>query len=479
MHQQLIQQIVEEIRAKLTGRYLGKIFQLTPLSFAVDFGLKDGQYLYISLEPSSPRFFLIERRARDLEKQAIPLSHFGQLMRARVGGGKLISIVRDPSDRIVRMTFSVEDELGQSRELRIAVQLTGKAANLFLLDELDQITDALRPPRGSGQRPGEIYRPPAKQEKQVSEDDVARSEYSGSPSAAAANYFARLDAENVFRSRANNLRARLQKALSQKRRLRANLEKDLAAHGDAEKHKLIGDLLLANVATAVRDGNKVRIIDYYTEGEPAMEIEIEHGSSLQDEAGRQFRQYTKAKRAAEEIGQRLILLEREITGLEQQERDLEHTVLEHDEVALAHLAGSEATSRKPRAKNDAMERIPGVRRYLSSDGYEILVGRAARDNDNLTFRLARPNDLWLHAGDYPGSHVVVRNPNRKEIPQRTVIEAAQLAGRFSQASEDTKVVVHYTERKFLSKPKRSAPGLVRMSSFRSITVEPRESVKRL
>ena len=120
-----------------------------------------------------------------------------------------------------------------------------------------------------------------------------------------------------------------------------------------------------------------------------------------------------------------------------------------------------------------------MRRYLSTDGFEILVGRGAKDNDNLTFRIARPRDLWLHAGDYPGSHVVVRNPNRNEIPQRTIIEAAQLAGRFSQASEDTKVVIHYTERKFLSKPKGAAPGLVRMSSFRSLTVEPKESVKRL
>jgi len=130
-------------------------------------------------------------------------------------------------------------------------------------------------------------------------------------------------------------------------------------------------------------------------------------------------------------------------------------------------------------KSAKPEKISGVRRYLSSDGYEILVGRAARDNDNLTFRVAQPNDLWMHAGDYPGSHVVVRNPTRKEIPQRTIIEAAQLAGKFSQASEDAKVVIHYTERKFLSKPKGAAPGLVRLTRFRSITVEPKESVSRL
>ncbi len=125
------------------------------------------------------------------------------------------------------------------------------------------------------------------------------------------------------------------------------------------------------------------------------------------------------------------------------------------------------------------KQFPGVRRYRSSDGYEVLVGRAARDNDNLTFRVARPNDLWLHAGDYPGSHVIVRNSSRSEIPQRTVIEAAQLAAKFSQASNDSKVVIHYTRRKFLSKPKGSAPGLVRLSTFKTIAVEPAESIERI
>lgn len=137
------------------------------------------------------------------------------------------------------------------------------------------------------------------------------------------------------------------------------------------------------------------------------------------------------------------------------------------------------SSPKAREAGDRKERVPGARRYLSSDGYEILVGRAARDNDSLTFKIAKPSDLWLHAADYPGSHVIVRNPTRKEIPHRTLIEAAQLAAYFSQASKDPKVDVHYTERKFLSKPKGSAPGLVRMSRFKNILVKPAEAPERL
>src|SRR5205807_3723950 len=108
----------------------------------------------------------------------------------------------------------------------------------------------------------------------------------------------------------------------------------------------------------------------------------------------------------------------------------------------------------------------------------ILVGRAARDNDNLTFKVAKPNDLWLHAADYPGSHVVVRNASRKEIPHRTLIEAAQLAAYFSQANKDPKVTVHYTQRKALSKLKGAAPGLVRLLRVKSITVAPKEVGRR-
>src|SRR5678815_5800571 len=78
MHQELIRRVVEELRTALSGRFLGKIFQLTPLSFALDFGLR-GSFLYISVEPSSPRLYLIERRARDLQKASSQIGHLAQL----------------------------------------------------------------------------------------------------------------------------------------------------------------------------------------------------------------------------------------------------------------------------------------------------------------------------------------------------------------------------------------------------------------
>ena len=79
----------------------------------------------------------------------------------------------------------------------------------------------------------------------------------------------------------------------------------------------------------------------------------------------------------------------------------------------------------------------------------------------------------MHAADYPGSHVVVRNPNRKEIPHRTLIEAAELAAFYSQGKAQVKAAVHYTQKKFVNKPKGAAPGLVSLSSFRTLLVEPK------
>lgn len=469
MNQTVLQRVIEELQGALTGRYFGKIYQLGPVSFAIDFGLR-GEFLFISVDPASPRLYLIHRRTKDLEKQSVALNAFGQMMRAKLSGAHLLEISKDPLDRIVRLTFRSEEVIFR----RLVIQLTGRTADIFLLDELNRIVAVLR--EQAQTRIQQFYRAPPRPLKEPA--DVFRLE-AGPPSAQLDKHFSAADAAKAFDTKAKAIRSRVTKSIRQQRTLRENLQKDLVRHGDPEVHKRTGDLLLANIATAERNGNKVRIVDYYADGAPVIEIEVDENRSLQDEAAARFRQYTKAKHASEEIAERLKQIDRETQNLERRLQQLDTIIESRDEAALETFE-KPAPAPKVKAKKSAKpEKISGVRRYLSTDGYEILVGRAARDNDNLTFRVAQPNDLWMHAGDYPGSHVVVRNPTRKEIPQRTIIEAAQLAGKFSQASEDAKVVIHYTERKFLSKPKGAAPGLVRLSRFRSITVEPKESVRRL
>lgn len=488
MNQQTIEEIVKEITGHLSGRFLGRIVQLSPLSLAIDFGLRDTGYLFISVDPAIPRIYLIERTSRQMEKQAVPPLQFVQAMRSSLGGGRLLAVTTDVSERVVRLSFSVKDELGESKGAALVAQLTGRSANLFLLDRELRITHALRSPKGAGQQIGEQYQiptgqtpPDAPRKLEISneqESSLVKGEFP-SLSAGADDYYLRRESAAVFAARSKASLGKIKKELAQAIKLQNNLRKDLAAHGDSEQHKRYGDLLLANIANATRDGNKVKLKDYYVDGAPDIEIEVDENTSLQDEAARYFARYTKAKRATEEISARRTQLAETITQLEERKTELERIVSARDETALALFEGVGKTQPANKIKRKKADKIPGVRRYRSSDGYEILVGRAARTNDQLTFRIARPHDLWLHTADYPGSHVVIRNHARSEIPHRTIIEAAQIAAKFSQAGDDSKVTVHYTQRKFLSKPKGAAPGLVRMSTVRTIVVQPGENVPRI
>lgn len=482
MNDQTIKAIVEEIAPVLCGRTMGKIFQLSRLAVAIDFRPGDSRYLFISVEPSRPGIYIIERRVRDLEKQSLTQSPFVQVLRKHLSGAKLLSLTKDVADRIVRFSFKAHDEAGNIYARNLVAQLTGKAANLLLLDERGFIIDTLRPPRGEGQEIGEMYQPPPPPPniKSLPTSEPLERGQCSTLSEAADNYYRQLETKRALELRAANARARLRKEIAQREKLQRHLNNDLEAHGDAVEHKRIGDLLITNIGTAERHGKIVKLTDYYADDTPLIELEVDENSTLQEEAARRFSRYTKARRASQEIALRLNSIEKELETLRLRQAELERIIASGDEDALEGFTGIAKTETgQKEARKKAAAVVPGARRYRSSDGYEVLVGRAARDNDQLTFRVARPHDLWLHAADYPGSHVIIRNPTRADIPHRTIIEAAQLAAAFSQAKRDAKVDVHYTQRKFLSKPKGAAHGLVRMSSFRTITVEPSVCVERI
>ncbi|MDQ1639224.1 MAG: hypothetical protein QOF62_2563 [Pyrinomonadaceae bacterium] len=478
MHQETLKTIVAELEGLVAGRPLGRVFQLSPASLAIDFHLRQHGLLFISVEPAAPRLYLVKRGLRELERKAISPSPFAQALQAMLGDAPVGSVTKDDVERIVRFHFAAPAEPVERPITTMVAQLTGRSANLFLLDDEQRIVHALRKPMGEGQQINEKYQPPPQAATRISREPIIPLGSFQTMSEAAAEYYRQLEADEEFKSAGAKLKDRVRREITKREKLRSNLQQDLVDHGDADAHKRLGDLLLANIRNAKRAGDRVTLTDYYSEAQPEIELMIDEKKSLQDAAADAFSRYGKAKRAVGEIKERLALVEQELAELKDKQTKLDEAIARRDESILTSLAeGKQKTAARAKAKES--KNIPGTRRYRSSDGYEVIVGRTARDNDNLTFRVARPNDLWLHAGDYPGSHVIVRNGNRRELPQRTVIEAAQLAAKFSQAGNDSKVIIHYTPRKFLSKPKGSAPGLVRMSSFKTIAVEPAENIERI
>jgi predicted ribosome quality control (RQC) complex YloA/Tae2 family protein len=487
VHEEALKEVVDELQAVLPGRFLGRVFQTSSFSVAIDFGLREHRYLFISIEPAAPRLYLIKRKSRELEKSSLQPSLFVQAVRTVLGGCCLLSLRKDENERVIRLSFEVADDSGGEPQVHTLIaQLTGRSANLFLLGPKGSIKHAWRKPHGEGQQPGDSYNPP-KLPARSAASSVTRFERQlrqtapgvRSISEALDKYYRERDAENEFDSLAADLRSRLAKEISRRKKLETNLRNDLRDHGNPEEHKRVGDLLLANITTAKRRGTRVSLQDYFSEGIPTVELEVDENVTLQEAAGDYFSRYAKAKRAIEETGARLAQVDRELKEISEKRRKLEAAIASRDAEQLGEFEDKKRAPLPTGKKVKAPLSLPGVRRYRSSDGYEVLVGKTSRDNDRLTFRVARPNDLWLHAGDYPGSHVIVRNSGRKEIPHRTIIEAAQLAGKFSQAGEDSKVNIHYTQRKFVTKPKGAAPGLVRMSVFKSINVVPGENLERI
>src|SRR6185503_10264481 len=155
-----------------------------------------------------------------------PHQPFSQILRSKLANARLIDILKVPTDRIVHMGFRSDDQ----SEWGLVCQLTGKAANLLLLDNTARVVDTLRTPKGQGQNAGEVYQaPPSHPEGSHAEMTFSIGE---SPSASADAYFAELDALKAWETRAKSLRGRLQQRLRQKRNLVTNLQGDLATHGD-------------------------------------------------------------------------------------------------------------------------------------------------------------------------------------------------------------------------------------------------------
>jgi predicted ribosome quality control (RQC) complex YloA/Tae2 family protein len=148
-------------------------------------------------------------------------------------------------------------------------------------------------------------------------------------------------------------------------------------------------------------------------------------------------------------------------SLESLERELQQEGI----LRAVRRTGPAAVGRKARY-------IP-VSTYTTRDGFTVLVGRSSAENDELTFRVAAPDDLWLHAAGWPGAHVVVRNPRRlRELPDATVREAAAIAAWHSKGRDEPELDVHVSFRRHVRKGRGMSPGMVMLRKHRTVRVAP-------
>lgn len=253
--------------------------------------------------------------------------------------------------------------------------------------------------------------------------------------------------------RAEEIRRRLLAPLRTKlARSKRTLDKVSAEAGrgaEAESHRETGELLSQNLHRLSKGATLLRVTHYAPEGIREVEIPLRPELSPKKQVEWHFHQYRRLQRGCEHAGRRT----RELTSeIEQTQKAIEHLLSLDAEQLLERreILGAPARTMPQRAR--------AYKEYLSADGHRIWVGRSAKLNDELTFRLARPNDLWLHVRGSSGSHVIVPLEKKAVLEQELLLDAAHLALHHSQLKGEPQGEVCYTQAKYVRRPKGAAPG---------------------
>lgn len=260
------------------------------------------------------------------------------------------------------------------------------------------------------------------------------------------------------------VREDLRRALHRARGRVRGLKRELAQAADPEEPRSRANLLLARLAEVPRGVGEVTLPGF--DGEPVL-IELDPARSPQENAAQLYEEAARRDRARERLPALLERAEAVLRELERAEEDLDRGSLPLEEIRRRIPSTRKPASRRAREE----ERRP-FRRYLSSGGLEIRVGRTSRDNDALTFHHSHPEDVWLHARDRAGAHVILRWQARDNPPQRDLAEAAVLAALHSGARSSGSVPVDWTRRKYVRKPRKAPPGTVIPERVQTLFVEP-------
>lgn len=244
---------------------------------------------------------------------------------------------------------------------------------------------------------------------------------------------------------------------------------DLARIGAADDLAAQAALFVAEAARAARGATRLTVTDW-SSGEPIdREIKLDPARSAREQIDAMFKRARRLKLGAAIAGERLReaeVMASRLAGVAE-ELDRARSIEEVDRVVHAARAAaprdfslaSASAGSGSRSARKVPEKRP-FRAFIAADGGRVLVGRGAAHNDALTLHVARPHDLWLHAKGYAGAHVIVPLDKGQSCPSDLLVDAAHLAAHFSDAREQGVVEVQHTPRRYLRKPKGSAPGFV-------------------
>jgi predicted ribosome quality control (RQC) complex YloA/Tae2 family protein len=485
-------QLLQELRGATLGRTVREVAPLPPrdLMLVLDDAGESVLRLRLSADPEGPRIHLQNGR---VHRHDGPVGPWFESARNLLEGARLAAIEQPRGDRIALLRFDGGRDPDHPRPGLVA-ELTGRHANLVLVDGSEQVLTLLvEPPRGK-QAPRLVVGapwqpPPGKPRSPGGASDLLEAlpaaplEGPGAPPRVVgplswAVEHALGGAASAVRTgrELRALKQRLERRLERARSLVRGLAERAEAAAGAERVRQDGELLKGALGRFARGDRWIELEDWFAPDAPRRRVELDPKLAPQANVEKYFDRYHKLLRAADQLERERGLADERVAALSELisacgEPGADPESLE----ARAVTAGLLEALEKQRAKRVQKQapRLP-YRRFVATSGAEILVGRNARDNDELTVRIARGNDLWLHTADGPGSHVVLRNPKNSEPHPEDLLDAAHLAAHFSPFSAAARVAVHVARRKHVRKPKGAPAGTVQVAGgkIRQVRIEP-------
>ncbi len=482
-------QVVAELQRVVSGGRVQKIHQPHPSCLTLEVRAP-GNSCIIFIETESPfaRLHLTQK------KFAHPPSPpaFCQFLRSHVEGGGIVEISQQPEDRIVYFRI-----IKANKQVSMVCSLIGNWANVLILDEKGVILRSLKESR---MKVGEMYVPPERRvKKSVPTKDPVRPEdpEASLPEKTSENIerndFSRLYPisfliETDYSQREEESRqdlrhaqqlAHARKVLKQGKVKLQGLQEDLKKAEKYREYSRYGELLKGNLNSFRKGQESVTVTDYFDSSLPSITLPLDPLKDPVRNMEMYFNKYHKYLGAQEHLVPRIDAQTKAVRKLEQQLMNIERGEIS-PEVPRSKVGPKISPSPPSHPKKPRSGPSLGYRSYTSGDGIPILVGKTAKDNDHLTFKIGKPDDLWLHARGCPGSHVIVRAPKGAMVPHETLKDAATLTLWFSDLRKSRKGEVIYTFRKFVKKAKGQKAGSVQVTREKALWIEIQEDrLKRL
>lgn len=282
-------------------------------------------------------------------------------------------------------------------------------------------------------------------------------------------YYAEKNIVTKMRQKTVDLRKIVQNALERNVKKYQLQQKQLKDTEKKEKYRVWGELLNTYGYEVEPGAKSMEALNYYTN--EMIQIPLDETMTPQENAKKYFDKYSKLKRTKEALDTLLQETGDEIKHLESIAASLDIASSEEDLVQIKEEMMEYGYVKR---KNTGGKKVKVTSRpyhYISSDGYDIYVGKNNFQNDELSFKFASGNDWWFHAKGQPGSHVIVKSKN-EELPDRTFEEAGKLAAYYSKGRQAPKVEIDYTQKKNLRKPTGGKPGFVVYYTNYSLLIEP-------